>query len=107
MFWLCRAAATVPNNLAAGGDYAATIGCDANPNQDQRICHVFVVQLSSAKVWAVRDRPGGNVFHKVLAVGPSEIVLAEQDAQPQSIQVWFKRIVRLDIAHLDDFVATW
>ena len=94
-------------DLAAGDDYAATIGCDANSNQDIRICHVYVAQLSSGKVWAVPQRPGGNSFRKVLAIGPTELVLGEQDAQPLSIQPDFKRIVRIAIAHLDDVVASW
>jgi hypothetical protein len=95
------------SDLAAGDDYAATIGCDANANPDQRVCDVYVVQLSSGKVWVVPQRPGGNSFRKVLAIGPREIVLGEQDAQPLSIQPDFKRIVRIAIAHLDDVIATW
>jgi len=100
-------AATALYDLAAGDDYAATIGCDANPNQDQRICHVYVAQLSTGKIWAIPQRPGGNSFRKVLAIGPTELVLAEQDAQPVSIQSDFVRLVRISIAHLDDVVAAW
>jgi hypothetical protein len=100
-------AATALYHLAAGDDYAATIGCDANINQDQRMCHVYVVELSTGKLWAVPQRPGGNSFRSILAIGPKEIVLAEQDAMPISIQSYFKRIVRISIAHLDDLVASW
>jgi hypothetical protein len=100
-------AATALYDLVAGDDYAATIGCDGNANQDQRVCHVYVVELSTGKTWAIPQRPGGNSFRKVLAIGPSELVLAEQDAQPISIQSNFKRIVRIAIARLDDVVAGW
>ena len=67
-------AQTALSDLAAGDDYAAAIGCDANANQDLRICHVYVARLSSGKIWAVPQRPGGNSFRKVLAIGPTEIV---------------------------------
>jgi hypothetical protein len=70
-------------------------------------CHVYVAQLSTGKVWAIAQRPGGNVFLTVLAIGPDEIVLAEQDDQPLDLRQWFKRLVRIQIAHLDDIVAAW
>jgi hypothetical protein len=100
-------AATALYDLAAGDDYAAAIGCDGNSNQDQRICHVYVAQLSTGRTWAIAQRPGGNSFRKVLAIGSRELVLAEQDAQPISIQSAFKRIVRIEIAHLGDAASAW
>jgi hypothetical protein len=94
-------------DLAAGDDYAATIGCDANPDPAAQICRVYVARLSTGKVWAVPQRPGGNSFRRVLAIGASEVVLAEQDARPAAIQSAFKRIVRIAIDQLDAVVAAW
>jgi hypothetical protein len=58
-------------------------------------------------VWAIPPRPGANVFRKVLAIGATELVLAEQDAQPLSVQADFKRLVRLSVSQLDSIVASW
>jgi hypothetical protein len=102
----------VPGGLSAlqtAGDHAALVTCQ--PPRDRAAeelrCQLLVVQLSTRRLWSVRSRPG-SVFLDVLAVSPTEVVATEIDApgRPALLQQ-VQRLVRLDLAHLDQLAAAW
>jgi hypothetical protein len=84
------------NSLQTGGDYAATIGC----GEGLVGCQVIVVQLSTKKLWAIRERPG-SLLVDVMAVSPREILVSEIDATVSPDFQQIQRIVRLDVGSLD------
>jgi hypothetical protein len=66
---------------------------------------LLVVQLSTAKLWTIHARPGGNMWVFPLAVSPTEIVMAEADKSPAI--TYLPRLVRLDVTKLDAIAAAW
>ncbi len=68
---------------------------------DDPICQLQVVQLSTKKLWTIGSRPGGNNFVAVMALSPTEVVLAEIDHPTHPPFGTIDRIVRVDIASLD------
>ena len=87
--------------LALAGDYAAAIACPPVSAAPDPTCQFQVVQLSTKKLWTIGSRPGGNTFTAVLAVSPTEVVLAEVDYPSHPPSGTIDRIVRVDIASLD------
>ncbi len=92
---------SINRSLALNGDYAAAIACSPTTVVDDPICQLQVVQLSTKKVWTIGSRPGGNNFVAVMAVSPTEVVLAEVDHPTHPPFGNIDRIVRVDIASLD------
>lgn len=91
------------DSLATQGDYAATVGCMDTLDT----CQVLVIQLSTGKLWRIPHRPA-SVFIDVMVVAQSYILLNEIDnpgAPELTSQV--QRLVRLDLAHLDDLEHAW
>lgn len=92
--------------LRTGGDYAASQGCyETAPNQG--VCPIFVVQLSTGKVWKIPPRPG-SVYMEVMAVSQSTILVSESDwpGTPGEGQ-HIRRFVRFATADLDALQSAW
>lgn len=95
------------DQIKAGGDYAATMGCRLG--EHDTLCELFVVRLSTKQLWVLPRRPGGNAYMQLLAVSQDEIVYGENDrpllgpAYNQLVQ----RLVRLKTAELDAIQAAW
>lgn len=92
--------------IETGGDYAATFGgtTSADGGVDNRI---FVVQLSTGKLWTLHEPPGKQVL-RVLAVSDQQILLGAVDwpGTPYSMQE-IQYILRIDPAKLDELEAAW
>ncbi len=88
--------------LQTTGDYAAAPGCASGDTQS---CGIFVVQLSTKKIWRVPNR-SGTLFLDVLAVSDTELLLTEIDwPRPPPQQI--RRLVRLSLADLDSIDGGW
>ena len=96
-------ATTALLSLSTGGDFAATIGCTATVDS----CQLFVVQLSSGRLWAIHSRPG-SVFLDVISVSGEAILLNEIDnpGAPE-LRQQTQRLVRLDPSHLAELQQAW
>lgn len=93
-------------NLRTGGDYAASQGCyETAPNEG--VCPIFVVQLSTGKVWKIPPRPG-RAYQEVMAVSQSTILVSESDwpGTPSEGQ-HIRRFVRFSTADLDALETAW
>jgi hypothetical protein len=92
--------------LRTGGDFAASQGCwKTSPTEGA--CPVFVVQLSTGKVWKIPPRPG-SAYHSVMAMSQSTILVAESNypgtaSDSQNI----RRFLRFDTANLDALETAW
>lgn len=92
--------------IETGGDYAATFGAAtaSDGGVDERI---FVIQLSTSKLWALHEPPGRKVL-RVLAVSDQQILLGAVDwpGPPYFLQQ-IQYILRVDPAKLDELEAAW
>jgi hypothetical protein len=89
-------------SLQTWGDYAAVTG----DTQDRRTV-LFVVRLSDGRLWTIGPRPG-SLYMNVLAVSPTEILFAEiDDVNNPALGQQIQRLVRYDLAHLDDLSTAW
>lgn len=96
------AAPSVYRSLKIGGDYAATVGCPAvSGAETEPACTLYVVQLSTQKLFVVPPRSENNDFVSVLGVSDAEIVVAEEDYPRRPPFGLIERIVRLSTASLD------
>lgn len=89
-------------DLKTQGDWAAADGPYGDPEPTDH--RVFVWNMSTDQAFVLPHRPG-NVFQRVLAVTPSELILAESGASDPAQLI--KHIVRIDFAKLAVLVATW
>lgn len=92
--------------LRTGGDFAASEGCYAwSPTEG--VCKIFVVQLSTGKVWKIPPRPGKG-YHDVLAVSAKEVLVTEYDepGTPSEGQQ-IRRFLRFSTAELDALEKAW
>lgn len=93
-------------NTRTGGDFAASQGCyETVPNEG--VCPIFVVQLSTGKVWKIPPRPG-RAYQEVMAVSQSTILVSESDwpGTPSEGQ-HIRRFVRFSTADLDALETAW
>lgn len=86
-------------DIKTGGDYAATGGCYKVDGAYE--CRVFVVQLSTGKLWRMRPRMPGYYSNPVLGVSNDEIVLGETDNTNAGVGNRIRRLVRYKTATLD------
>lgn len=86
-------------DIKTGGDYAATGGCYKLDGSFE--CRVFVVQLSTGKLWRMRPRMPGYYSNPVLGVSNDEIVLGETDNTNAGVGNRIRRLVRYKTATLD------
>lgn len=93
-------------NTRTGGDFAASKGCyDTAPNEG--VCPIFVVQLSTGKVWKIPPRPG-SAYQEVMAVSQSTILVSESDwpGTPSEGQ-HIRRFVRFATSDLTALETAW
>jgi hypothetical protein len=87
--------------LQTSGDFAATIGCGVASSADpDPQCTLYVVQLSTKTVYRLASRPGGNVFGSLLALSPTEVVVAETDYPRHPPFNTIDRVIRIDLGAL-------
>jgi hypothetical protein len=89
-------------SLQTWGDYAALTGSTSDKRQV-----MFVVRLSDGKLWTIAARPG-TFYRNVLAVSPTEILFGEIDNSGDPVLGQrIQRLVRYDLAHLDNLSSAW
>jgi hypothetical protein len=89
-------------SLQTWGDYAALTGTNS---AQKRV--MFVVRLSDGKLWTIAARPG-SFYMNVLAVSPTEILFGEiDDSGNPALGQQIQRLVRYDLAHLDNLSSAW
>lgn len=89
-------------DLQTAGDYAAGLGLTVDDDSGVGRTQLLVVQLSTKKLWRIAP-PAGHWYLQVLAVAPTEILLAANDEPYDALyDQYFKWLVRLDTAHLDE-----
>ena len=87
--------------MDAAGDWVAMNGCvthDAGAD-----CRVIVIQRSTKRVYLLK--PPNGVVWALLAVAPSEILLAENDAADVDSALWISRITRIAAAQFGQWDA--
>ncbi len=85
-------------SLATGGDYAAVDACMGTR------CRLLVLKLSTGKIWEIPYRPNAG-FTGTLAVSDREVLVGESDVTaPPNI---LERLVRLEVARLDEIQTAW
>jgi hypothetical protein len=88
-----------------GGDYAATQGCAEWDGGSS--CPVWVVQLSTGKVWQVPPRPGG-AYRGPLAVSEDVILMGETNYPGQYLDSqMMRRLLRFKTSELDALAKGW
>ncbi|MGH7284702.1 MAG: hypothetical protein ACRELY_24520 [Polyangiaceae bacterium] len=98
---LPETAATDPT-FAIGGDYATQGACDPATVSDKNpTCWLYVVKLSTQKLWAIPQRPGTFIDH-VFGVNNDEIVVGERDS---AFDTSTRRILRIKTSQLDALSA--
>lgn len=93
-------------NTRTGGDFAASQGCyETAPNEGA--CPIFVVQLSTGKLWKIPPRPASG-YQEVMAVSQSTILVSESDwpGTPSEGQ-HIRRFVRFSTGDLDALETAW
>jgi hypothetical protein len=93
-------------DLRTGGDFAASKGCyETAPNEGT--CPIFVVQLSTGKLWKIPPRPG-SAYMDVIAVSESTILVGESNSPgiPSEGQ-HIRRFVRFSTSDLDALQSAW
>ncbi len=92
--------------LRVGGDYAASHGCwQTGPTNGE--CRIFVVQLSTGKVWGIPPRPGSG-YWDVMAVSQDTILAAETNSPQKGMDhQYVRRFVRFGTADLDALQKGW
>ena len=85
-------------DMAVGGDWAATVGSDGIS------IHFYVWHITTGETWELPNRPGFQ-FKRVLAVSPTEMVLGETIAGPDTGLM--ENLVRVDLATLPMLVSAW
>jgi hypothetical protein len=85
-------------DMQVGGDWAAAIGSDGTT------IHVYVWHITTGEIWVLPNRPGFQ-WKRILAVSPTEIVLGESIAGPNTRIM--QNLVRIDLAVLPALAAAW
>lgn len=92
--------------LRTSGDFAASQGCFST-SPTEGACPIFVIQLSTGKVWKIPPR-SGRAYHQVQAVSPTEILVSEQDFPGISDEgAYIRRFLRFSTASLDALEKAW
>ncbi len=82
---------------ATAGDFVAALGLALSTDLSPTL---FVVQVSTKKLWSIHSRPG-NTFTDVYAMSGTEILIGERT------DAILKRLLRLRLDRLDELVAAW
>jgi len=90
------------NWLQTWGDYAAVFASNADGSN----VVIFVVRLPDQHLWTINSRPGMR-YGKVVVVTPTEILVTEVDAGNVALGPYIQRLLRFDLAHLDDLAKAW
>jgi hypothetical protein len=91
------------HELRTGGDFAASEGCFMTGPESGE-CAIFVIQLSSKKLWKIPRRPGRS-YLDVMAVSDQYVLVGERNAGG-STQI-IRRLVRFHTAELDALESAW
>lgn len=89
-------------DLKTQGEWAAADGPFGEPEPTDH--RVFVWNMSTDQTITLPHRPG-NVFQRVLAVTPTELVLAESGTSDPAQLI--KHVVRIEFSKLANLAAAW
>ncbi len=92
----------VGRDMDVAGDWMAANGCFPNA-KSAGDCRVMLIQRSTQQVYLLK--PPDGIFWTLLALSPTEALLAESDVSDASSTLWLSRITRIAAKSFPTWVA--